>query len=84
VTLEEDRSQVRSGQAPQALACLNNVVVGLAAQVGEANLAAARRGFDYRFNRALQRYAVRRAPARPAARILPFLPMPQGAAAHAA
>jgi predicted transposase YbfD/YdcC len=55
VTLGEDRSQVRQGQAPQVLACLNNVVVGLAAQVGEANLAAARRAFDYRFNRALQR-----------------------------
>jgi predicted transposase YbfD/YdcC len=55
VTLGEDRSQVRQGQAPQVLACLNNVVVGLAARVGEANLAAARRAFDYRFNRALQR-----------------------------
>ena len=48
---------MRAGQAPQVLACLNNVVVGVAALVGEPNLAAARRGFDYRFNRALQRYA---------------------------
>jgi predicted transposase YbfD/YdcC len=72
VTLGEDRSQVRMGEAPQVLACLNNVVVGLAAQVGEANLAAARRGFDYRFNRALQRYEIASAqPARPA-RLLPF------------
>jgi hypothetical protein len=56
VTLREDRSQVRQGHAPQALACLNNVVVGLAAQVGEANLRAAQRGFTYRFDRALQRW----------------------------
>jgi predicted transposase YbfD/YdcC len=71
VTLGEDRSQVRAGQAPQVLACLNNVVVGLAAQVGAANLAAARRGFDYRFNRAIQRYAIAGAQTTPAARILP-------------
>jgi predicted transposase YbfD/YdcC len=56
VTLREDRSQVRQGHAPQALACLNNVVVGRAAQVGEANLRAAQRGFTYRFDRALQRW----------------------------
>lgn len=74
VTLGEDRSQVRSGQAPQALACLNNVVVGLAAQVGQTNLAAARRGFDYRFNRAVQRYAATQS-ACPGA----LLPLPQAA-----
>lgn len=76
VTLGEDRSQVRQGQAPQVLACLNNVVVGVAAQVGEPNLAAARRGFDYRFNRALQRYAAAQSQQAPPSigRLLPILP----------
>ena len=75
VTLGEDRSQVRQGHAPQVLACLNNVVVGLVAQVREPNLAAARRGFDYRFNRALQRYtAAQSQPATPRiARVAPRL-----------
>jgi hypothetical protein len=58
------------------LACLNNVMVGLAAQVGAANLAAARRGFDYRFNRALQRYEISRGQIAPTAQILPF-PQPR-------
>jgi predicted transposase YbfD/YdcC len=61
VTLGEDRGQVRTGQAPQVLACLNNVVVGLAAQARTSNLAAARRAFDYRFNQALQRNYARQA-----------------------
>jgi predicted transposase YbfD/YdcC len=62
VTLGEDRSQVRQGRAPQVLACLNNVVIGLAAQLGEANLAAARRAFAYRFDRALQRRYIQQVP----------------------
>jgi predicted transposase YbfD/YdcC len=74
VTLGEDRSQVRTGQAPQVLACLNNVVVGLAAQVGATNLAAARRGFDYRFNRAVQRYERANPQTAP---LLPIRPFPQ-------
>ena len=58
VTLGEDASQVRTGHAPQVLACLNNVVIGLMSLQGGRNLAAVRRDFDYRFNRALQRFAL--------------------------
>ena len=58
VTLGEDASQVRMGHAPQVLACLNNVVIGLMKLHGGQNLAAVRRDFDYRFNRALQRFAL--------------------------
>src|SRR5262249_12298257 len=53
VSLREDRGQVRTGNAAHVLASLNNVVVGLAAHLGEENLAEAQRGFGYRFDRAL-------------------------------
>jgi predicted transposase YbfD/YdcC len=39
VTLEEDGSQVRRGQAPQVLAALNNLVCGLCGRAGISNLA---------------------------------------------
>lgn len=58
VTLGEDGSQVRDGHAPQVLACLNNVVIGLMSLQGGRNLAEVRRDFDYRFNQALQRFAL--------------------------
>lgn len=48
VTLQEDRSLVRVGHAPQVIAALNNLVCGLAAQAKVTNLAA------------LQRYVARR------------------------
>jgi predicted transposase YbfD/YdcC len=53
VSLGEDRGQVRTGQAAHVLASLNNAVIGVAAHVGEPNLAAAQRGFAYRFDRAM-------------------------------
>ncbi|HMA33998.1 MAG TPA: ISAs1 family transposase [Chloroflexia bacterium] len=53
VSLHEDRGQVRTGHAAHVLASLNNAVIGLAAQVGEANLADAQRGFGYRFDKAM-------------------------------
>jgi predicted transposase YbfD/YdcC len=53
VTLAEDHSQVRLGQAPHVLATLNNAVVGLAAHHGEAKLPVAQRAFAYRLDRAL-------------------------------
>jgi predicted transposase YbfD/YdcC len=53
VSLDEDYSQVRVGHAPRVLATLNNIVVGLAAHHGEANLPAAQRAFHYRLERAL-------------------------------
>ncbi len=46
VTLGEAGSQVRDGHAPQVLACLNNVVIGLMSLQGGRNLAEVRRDFD--------------------------------------
>ena len=43
VTLDEDASLARRGQAPQVLATLNNLVCGLAALRGVSNLAALQR-----------------------------------------
>jgi predicted transposase YbfD/YdcC len=43
VTLQEDASLVRVGQAPQVLAALNNLVCGLCARAKVANLAAFQR-----------------------------------------
>jgi predicted transposase YbfD/YdcC len=43
VTLQEDASRVRRGQAPQVLAALNNLVCGLCGRAGVGNLAAVQR-----------------------------------------
>lgn len=43
VSLDEDASLVRTGQAPQVLATLNNLVCGLRARAGVDNLAALQR-----------------------------------------
>lgn len=53
VSLQEDGSQVRMGQAPHVLASLNNVVVGIAAHHGQTKLPSAQRAFAYRLERAL-------------------------------
>ena len=45
VTLREDRSRVRTGQAPQVLAVINNLVLGLLARLGYINAPQARRHF---------------------------------------
>jgi predicted transposase YbfD/YdcC len=55
VTLGEDASQVRMGQAPQILASLNNAVCGLAAKGGMTNLAALQRSLAAAFDRLLFR-----------------------------
>ncbi len=52
-TMREDHAQLRMGHAPQMLAILNNTVLGLFAQLGETNVAQARRAFSYHFDRAL-------------------------------
>jgi predicted transposase YbfD/YdcC len=52
MTLREDHSQLRLGHAPQVFAILNNIVVGLVARQGRANLAEARREFAYQVERA--------------------------------
>lgn len=45
VTMGEDRSQVRKGAAPQAMAALRNVTLGLLRQAGVENVAAAFRRY---------------------------------------
>lgn len=45
VTLHEDRSRVRTGQAPQLLAAINNLVLGVFARVGYTSAPEARRHF---------------------------------------
>lgn len=55
VTLHEDDSQVRMGQAPQVLAGLNNAVCGLLAQAGLNNLAAFQRSMAAAIDRLLFR-----------------------------
>jgi len=43
VTFGEDKSQVRTGSAPQALAAIRNLVIGVFRLAGKANMAFARR-----------------------------------------
>lgn len=43
VTFDEDRSQVRTGAAPQVLAALKNLVISLVRRAGHSNVAAALR-----------------------------------------
>lgn len=55
VTLQEDASHVRMGQAPHVLATLNNSVCGLVARAGQTNLAALQRSLAAAFDRLLFR-----------------------------
>ena len=43
VTFDEDRSQVRTGAAPQVMAALRNLVISLLRMAGKTNIAAALR-----------------------------------------
>jgi predicted transposase YbfD/YdcC len=45
VTLREDRSRVRTGQAPQVLAAINNLVLGVFAHLADTSAHEARRHF---------------------------------------
>ena len=54
VTLQEDRCQVRRGQAPQVLAALNNLICGLAGRAGISNLAAWQRTCAWRLDQWLE------------------------------
>ena len=54
VTFDEDRSQVRSGAAPQVMAALRNVVIGLLRCEGASNIAAALRTYAAHPQRALE------------------------------
>ena len=53
VTMREDASQVRTGSAPEVMAALRNVVVGLLRWAGAANIAAALRHYSYQPKEAL-------------------------------
>jgi predicted transposase YbfD/YdcC len=55
VTLHEDHGQLRMGHAPEMMAVLNNIVLGLFAKQGETNVAHARRDFAYHLERTLAR-----------------------------
>ena len=55
VTMQEDHAQLRMGHAPEMLAILNNIVLGLFARQGETNVAQARRDFAYHLDKALTR-----------------------------
>jgi hypothetical protein len=46
VTLKEDRTRVKIGQAPRVMAILNNLVVGLIARNGDRFVPEARRRFS--------------------------------------
>lgn len=46
VLLQEDRTRTKSAPFGQAIACLNNLVIGLVCRLGWQNLAQARRHFD--------------------------------------
>ncbi len=55
VTFHEDHAQLRMGHAPEMLAILNNIVLGLFAKQGETNMAHARRDFAYHLDKGLAR-----------------------------
>lgn len=48
VTMGEDASQVRAGSAPQVMAALRNLTVGLLHRTGVTNIAAALRHYSYK------------------------------------
>ena len=43
MTFAEDGSQIRTGTAPQVMACLRNLVIGVLSSAGPINFAAALR-----------------------------------------
>jgi predicted transposase YbfD/YdcC len=53
VTLREDRSRVRTAHAPQMLAAINNLVLGLFARLGYASAPEARRHFAAHLDKAV-------------------------------
>ena len=53
VTFDEDRSQVRTGAAPQVMAALRNLVIGLVRRTRATNVAAALRYYGWKPSEAL-------------------------------
>jgi len=58
-SLHEDAMHTRTGQAPQVLASLNNLVLGLLGRQGISNVAEAQRAIAYHLDRFLQAIAGR-------------------------
>jgi hypothetical protein len=54
VTLDEDRSQVRVGNAPRLMAALRNLAIGVLRTAGHINIAAGIRAVGRNINRALE------------------------------
>jgi len=54
VTFDEDRCQIRTGAAPQVMAALRNLVIGLLRLGGASNIAAALREHAWQPHRALR------------------------------
>ena len=59
VTFGEDHSQVRSGNIPQVMAAIRNLVIGLMRWLGHTNIAAACRYFAARPWEALEAMGIR-------------------------
>ena len=58
VTFDEDRSQVRTGAAPQVLAGLRNLVISLVRRAGHSNVAAALRRHNVHLSEAFDMRAL--------------------------
>lgn len=58
VTLHEDSSRMRRGNAPHVVAALNNTVIEIVAEHGATNLANVQREFQYQLDRALLHQAL--------------------------
>lgn len=54
VTFDEDRSQIRTGNRPQAMATLRNTAISLIRLTGHTNIAAALRHYAHDFNRPVE------------------------------
>lgn len=54
VTFDEDRSQVRTGAAPEVMAALRNAALGLLRRSGASNIAAALRHYAWKPAAALE------------------------------
>lgn len=54
VTFDEDRSQIRTGNAPRVMATLRNLAIGALRLGGHTNIAAGIRSVSRNLNRALQ------------------------------
>ncbi len=54
VTYDEDRSQIRTGHAPQVMASLRNTAISLLRLAGHTNIAAACRHHARDFNRPIE------------------------------